>query len=216
MSTLRPTCRGAWAMFFARRVSSLFLALMAAAAACAQDPPARPPPGEGTATSTATGFRRPTSSELVLSAPRPVKAVSAALGLGRQRLALVVGNGTAAASRLSSRGRTSGGRTRSVAKAASCCSRKSSSAPTARAGKLNGKAPPASAARARSTRLRAPSRRCRSKAVAGTTRSWTVARWSAGSGAARSGTPPSWGTRWPSTLKTPTVQASCCAANGAS
>ena len=42
----------------------------------------------------APSLRLPTRSDLGLSTPRPVKAVSAALGLGRQRLALVVGNGS--------------------------------------------------------------------------------------------------------------------------
>jgi hypothetical protein len=36
----------------------------------------------------------PNASELGLGVPRPVRAVTAALGMGRQRLALVVGNGT--------------------------------------------------------------------------------------------------------------------------
>jgi len=69
------------------------ISLLVALAAIAQDTPAAPARGEATAAGVVPNVRLPRASELGLATPRPVRAVTAALGLGRQRLALVVGNG---------------------------------------------------------------------------------------------------------------------------
>ena len=79
-------------MLFARRLFACLAMLAPACVLFAQDRPSEQPTGE---TAGPPALRLPTANDLGLSAPRPVKAVVAALGLGRQRLALVVGNGTA-------------------------------------------------------------------------------------------------------------------------
>ncbi len=78
-------------MLFARFLLAFLMLQWSATAGFAQDKPTEPPAGEITS---APALRLPVPSDLGLATPRPVKAVSAMLGLGRQRLALVVGNGT--------------------------------------------------------------------------------------------------------------------------
>ena len=79
-------------MLFARRLFACLAMLAPACVLFAQDRPPEQPTGEAAGP---PALRLPTANDLRLSAPRPVQAVAAALGLGRQRLALVVGNGTA-------------------------------------------------------------------------------------------------------------------------
>jgi hypothetical protein len=81
-------------MLFARYLLAGLLLQGLAAVCIAQD---KLTPASVAETGPAPTLRLPTPSDLGLATPRPVKAVSAALGLGRQRLALVVGNGTAGA-----------------------------------------------------------------------------------------------------------------------
>jgi len=77
-------------MHFARYLFAGLVLLGPVATCIAQDKPTEQAASKTTAT---PELRLPTAAELGLSTPRPVKAMSAALGLGRQRLALVVGNG---------------------------------------------------------------------------------------------------------------------------
>ena len=78
-------------MLFARYLLTFLLLQWFATAGFAQDKSTEPPASETTA---APALRLPSVSDLGLATPRPVRAVSAMMGLGRQRLALVVGNGT--------------------------------------------------------------------------------------------------------------------------
>ena len=85
-------------MLLLRRVCVGMISLLVAATGCAQDTPAASERGDARAIGAVPNLRLPSASEIGLATPRPVRAVSAALGLGRQRLALVVGNGTVGAS----------------------------------------------------------------------------------------------------------------------
>lgn len=77
-------------MLFARCLFGGLVLLGFTSAGFAQDKTTTPTEAESTGL---PGLRLPTPADLGLATPRPVKAVSAALGMGRQRLALVVGNG---------------------------------------------------------------------------------------------------------------------------
>jgi len=67
--------------------------VLAVATAWAQDSRSAASPETAATTTPRPEFKIPVISDLGLATPRPVRAMSAALGLGRQRLALVVGNG---------------------------------------------------------------------------------------------------------------------------
>lgn len=71
--------------------------VLAVATAWAQDSRPDASPVAAATTAPRPEFKIPAISDLGLGTPRPVRAMSAALGLGRQRLALVVGNGTVGA-----------------------------------------------------------------------------------------------------------------------
>lgn len=81
-------------MTFARNFFAFLVAIAPAVFCFAQD---KQEPQTAAEISPAPPLRLPTVSDLGLATPRPVKAVSALLGLGRQRLALVVGNGAVGA-----------------------------------------------------------------------------------------------------------------------
>ncbi len=77
------------------RAAALCAALLAAGLAVAQAPLSETPPGPvGGVPATLPQIQLPDLRDIQVSVPRPVRAAQAALGLGRQRLALVVGLGT--------------------------------------------------------------------------------------------------------------------------
>lgn len=77
------------------RAAACGVALLAATAAAAQTPPGQTPPAPvGGVPATLPQIQLPDLREIQVDVPRPVRAAQAALGMGRQRLALVVGLGT--------------------------------------------------------------------------------------------------------------------------
>lgn len=77
------------------RVAALCVALLMPGWAAAQDPRSEAPPGPvGGVPATLPQFQLPDMRDLEVEVPRPVRAAQAAMGMGRQRLALVVGLGT--------------------------------------------------------------------------------------------------------------------------
>jgi uncharacterized caspase-like protein len=77
----------------ALRAAAVALVAVAGAAWASSGTADAPTPAAGAATTPAT-IKLPALEDLQLSVPRPVRAATAALGYGRQRLALVVGIGT--------------------------------------------------------------------------------------------------------------------------